>query len=49
MNLLDEFHHQLWGDLDLNKVRELLEPQIFDAIDMTLNIELLQSIREPFD
>ena len=47
--IFDECQHQLWGKFALNKVRELIEPQIFDIIDIVLKLELLQSIEESFD
>ena len=47
--LFDECQHQPWGKFDLNKVRELFEPQIFDIMDIALKLELFPSIEETFD
>ena len=49
MNILDEYHHQPLGKLDLNNVRESFEPKNFDIIDITLKLKLLRSIEESFD
>ena len=47
--LFGECQHQPRGKFDLNKVREFFEPQIFDIMEISLKLELLQSIEDSFD